>query len=216
MEEMGILPQFKGTAVHDHWDPYFTYACGHGLCNAHHLRELIFVKEQYHQPWAEEMIACLLDIKTSVDERKPTADRLTPEEMALFEARYDQILEKGFLENPSPPILQNIRKKRGRKKQSKPRNLLDRLKQDKKETLAFMYDLNIPFDNNLAEKDIRMMKVQQKISGTFRSDNGADTFCRIRSYISTARKNTINILEAIQAAFAGNPFLLATASINGP
>lgn len=218
MEEMDILPQFKGIAVHDHWNPYFTYACDHALCNAHHLRELIFVKEQYHQSWAEEMIHCLLDIKASVDEKEPTVDRLTSQEITQFEQRYDQILERGFLENPLPPIPQNTRKKRGRKKQSEPRNLLDRLKQDKKETLAFMYDFGVPFDNNLAEKDIRMMKVQQKISGTFRSDNGADTFCRIRSYISTARKNTINILEAVQAAFRGSPFLpfLETVSINGP
>jgi len=216
MEEMDILPQFKGRAVHDHWEPYFTYGCDHALCNAHHLRELIFVSEEYHQPWAQEMIDCLLDIKALVDERKPTADQLTSKEVTQFEQRYDQTLEKGFLENPLPQIPQNTQKKRGRKKQSKPKNLLDRLKQDKKETLAFMYDFNVPFDNNLAEKDVRMMKVQQKISGTFRSDNGADTFCRIRSYISTARKNAINILEAIQAAFGGNPFLLATAPINGP
>lgn len=102
MDEMGILPHFQGTAVHDHWESYFAYACDHALCNAHHLRELIFVLEQYHQPWAQEMIDCLLDIKTSVDDRKAGNDSLAPEEIAQFEERYDGILEKGFLANPSP------------------------------------------------------------------------------------------------------------------
>lgn len=218
MDEMGILPHFQGTAVHDHWDSYFAYACDHALCNAHHLRELIFVLEQYHQPWAQEMIDCLLDIKASVDERKVSTDSLTPGEIAQFEERYDGILEKGFLANPSPQLAENAQKKRGRTKQSKPKNLLDRLKDDKKETLAFMYDFNVPFDNNQGERDVRMMKVQQKISGTFRSDEGAEAFCRIRGYISTARKNAVNILEAIQAAFKGHPFIPSnqTAFINGP
>ncbi len=217
MDQMGILPGFKGTAVHDHWDSYFAYECAHALCNAHHLRELIFVSEQYHQTWAQEMIDCLLDIKTLVDEKKTMVDRLTAEEIAQFEQRYDRILGKGFLENPSPPPSESLRKKRGRKKQSKPKNLLDRLSEDKAETLAFMYDFNVPFDNNLAERDARMMKVQQKISGTFRGNNSVHDFCRIRSYISTIRKNSGNILEAIQAAFSGNPFIpwLQPIPING-
>ena len=164
------------------------------------------------------MIDCLLDMKALVDERKVNNNSLSSEEVALLEQRYDQILEKGYLENPLPLWPEGSKKKRGRTKQSKPKNLLDRLRQDKKETLAFLYDFNVPFDNNLAEKDIRMMKVQQKISGTFRSDNGADTFCRIRGYVSTARKNAVNILEAIQAAFNGHAFIpsLETALINGP
>src|SRR3989338_2766848 len=119
MDEMDILPRFKGTAVHDHWNPYFAYRCHHALCNAHHLRELIFVKEQYRQSWAQEMIDCLLDIKALVDERKTTVDQLTPKERAQFEQRYDEILEKGFRENPLLPMLLGHQKKRGRAKQSK-------------------------------------------------------------------------------------------------
>jgi transposase len=221
MDAMGILPGFKGKAVHDHWDPYFGYGeCEHTLCNAHHLRELVFVSEQYDQVWAQEMIDCLLDIKASVDQRKAEeVKELSATETAEFERRYDEILEKGFRENPSLPTSEDLgKKKRGRKKQSKPKNLLDRLAEDKQATLAFMCDFNVPFDNNLAERDGRMMKVQQKISGVFRSHNGVNSFCRIRSYISTARKNTVNILEAIQAAFSGAPVIpfLQAAPINGP
>jgi transposase len=218
MEAMGILPSFKGRAVHDHWNPYFGYdQCDHALCNAHHLRELIFVLEQHHQDWAQEMIDCLLDIKTLVDERKAEGlKELSSKEINQFEERYDATLEKGFEANPPPPVSQNPEKKQGRKKQSKPKNLLDRLKEDKEATLAFMYDFDVPFDNNVAERDVRMMKVQQKISGTFRSIDGVDNFCRIRSYISTARKNAANLLEAIQAAFTGQPLIafLQTASIH--
>ena len=218
MDEMGILPRFQGTAVHDHWESYFAYTCDHALCNAHHLRELIFVSEQYHQSWAQEMIDCLLDIKASVDKSKEANDSLAPEEIAQFEERYDGILKKGYLANPSSPLAEEAHQKRGRTKQSQPKNLLDRLQEDKKETLALMYDLNVPFDNNRGEQDVRMMKVQQKISGTFRSDEGADAFCRIRGYISTARKNAVNILEAIQAAFKGHLFIpsFQTTLIKGP
>lgn len=218
MEEMGILPYFQGTAVHDHLESYFAYACDHALCNAHHLRELIFVLEQHQQAWAREMIDCLLDMKALVDQRKATRRLLSSEEIAPLEQRYDEILAKGFLENPSPPFPESAGKKRGRKKQSKPKNLLDRFQEERQETLTFLHDLNVPFDNNLAEKDIRMMKARQKISGTFRSEAGAEVFCRIRGYLSTARKNAVNILEAIQGAFDGHPFIpsLEAVLINGP
>jgi transposase len=203
---MGILPNFKGRAIHDFWKPYFKYHCDHGLCNAHHLRELIFLDEQHGQRWAKNMIDCLIDIKKAVDEAKISTDTLLKKQIHKFETRYQNILDKGYNENPLPKK-KSTKKKRGRPKKSKARNLLERLDEHRKEVLAFMYDFKVPFDNNLAERDLRMAKVQQKISGTFRSQDGANAFCRIRSYISTTRKNAVNAIEAIVNAFAGTPYV---------
>jgi transposase len=207
LEAIGILPDFDGRAIHDFWKPYFTYECAHGLCNAHHLRELIFVHEQHHQNWADTMIDCLLDIKKAVALAKPTTDHLTEAQIQDFEARYQSILNDGYAANPLSASPAHAKKKRGRRKKTQPRNLLERLDEHRQEALAFMYDFTVSFDNNLAELDIRMMKVQQKISGLFRSEEGAIAFCRIRSYISTARKNALGALEAISRVFTGNPFV---------
>ena len=206
MDQVGILPNFNGRAIHDFWKPYLKYDCNHGLCNAHHLRELTFLNEQYHQPWAKDMIECLLDIKKAVDEARSTKDTLFKEQIQKFEQRYQNILDQGYNENPLPKKKSN-KKKRGRQKKSKARNLLERLDEHRKEALAFMYDFKVPFDNNLVERDLRMAKVQQKISGTFRSPDGASAFCRTRSYISTTRKNAVNAIEAIVNAFAGTPYV---------
>ncbi|GAG96736.1 unnamed protein product, partial [marine sediment metagenome] len=124
---------------------------------------------------------------------------------------YQNVLDEGYNKNPLPKK-DPAKKKRGRQKKSKARNLLERLDKHRNETLAFMYDFDVPFDNNLAERDIRMIKVQQKISGTFRSQRGAHSFCRIRSYISTARKNAVNVIDAIEDAFKGQPFLPTSGS----
>ena len=210
IDAIGILPAFGGRAIHDFWKPYFSYGCTHGLCNAHHLRELIFVHEQHQQDWAKAMIDCLLDIKAAVALAKLTMDHLTEAQIQGFEARYKSILNEGYAVNPLPILPAPAEKKRGRRKKTKPRNLLERLDEHRHEALAFMYDFGIPFDNNLAEQDIRMMKVQQKISGTFRSEAGAHAFCRIRSYISTARKNALGAMDAIARIFAGNPFVPVT------
>ena len=206
-EEIDILPDFTGRAVHDFWKPYFTYSCLHGLCNAHHLRELIFVHEQHQQDWADHMIDCLLDMKDAVDQAKQTRDDLERKQIMNFETRYQKILDEGYGQNPLPSWPPNAKKKRGPRKKSKPRNLLERLDKHRTEALAFMYDFNVPFDNNLAERDIRMMKVQQKISGTFRTEDGAKAFCRIRSYISTARKNAVGAMDALTRLFNGTPFV---------
>ena len=208
-DDIGILPDFSGRAIHDFWKPYFGYACLHGLCNAHHLRELIFVHEQHQQDWADHMIECLLDIKDAVDLAKQSTDHLPEKQIQAFEARYQQILDEGYAQNPLPPLPPSAKKKRGRRKKSKSRNLLERLDEHRKEALAFMYDFEVPFDNNLAERDIRMMKVQQKISGMFRTEEGAKAFCRIRSYISTARKNAVGAMDALTRLFSGNPFVPA-------
>ena len=207
LEAIGILPDFGGRAIHDFWKPYFSYGCAHGLCNAHHLRELIFVHEEHRQNWANAMINCLLDIKEAVALAKPTMDHLTKTQIRDFEVRYQNILNDGYAANPLSACPADAEKKRGRRKKTKPRNLLERLDEHRQEALAFMYDFCVPFDNNLAERDIRMMKVQQKISGMFRSEEGAKAFCRIRSYISTARKNALGAMDAIARVFTGNPFV---------
>lgn len=204
-DHIGILPNFNGTAIHDFWKPYLTYQCSHALCNAHHIRELIAILEITGQQWPQQMIDLLLEIKAEVEERKGIANAFEPDTITDFEYRYGCIIKNGYTENPPPDKPQE--KKRGRLKQSKARNMLDRLSNFQRETLAFMYDFNVPFENNQAERDLRMMKVKQKISGTFRSDLGAEMFCRTRGYVSTARKNSITVLKAINSALAGNPFL---------
>jgi len=202
--DIGILPRYQGIAVHDFWRSYFLYLCRHALCNAHHLRELTAVYELDQQQWAKQLIDLLLDIKMAVDEQKPLADHLPPLQTKNFEKRYDRIIAAGLAANPPPPALEKPLK-RGRPKQSKAKNLLVRLREHRREVLAFMYDFRVPFDNNQAERDIRMTKVKQKISGTFRSRDGAAAFCRIRGYISTVKKNSLSVIDAIQSVFDGNP-----------
>lgn len=208
MDEASILPTFSGTAVHDAWRPYWGYSCHHALCNAHHLRELTFVYEQGNQKWAKEMIDLLLEIKQTVDNKRGTTETLDADEIAVFSRRYDQIIKVGLVEEArlNPPE-QATPKKRGRAKQSKTKNLLDRLQTHRLEVLSFMCDFRIPFDNNKAERDVRMTKVQQKISGTFRSEQGAKTFCRIRGFISTIKKHSLSVMKGIEAALEGKPFL---------
>jgi transposase len=206
MQEIGILPSLTGYAVHDHWTPYLAFdACHHVFCNAHHLRELQFITDQYQQPWANEFAQLLCDIKTEVAAARSETDSLAPDRLAHYAAEYDAILQQGFEANPSPPIRSTTR--RGRPKQSPPKNLLDRLDRHRAGVLAFMYNFAVPFDNNLAERDIRMVKLKQKVSGAFRTRQGAQTFCAIRSYISTVRKQGRNVLAALQDALAGQPFI---------
>ena len=210
MEAAGILGAFRGTAVHDHWAPYFRYtACDHALCNAHHLRELQFIHKQYQQPWAKDMADLLCAVKTAVDKTPAPAVSLAPSQLEAFAQQYDEIVQAGIAANPRT-VPQGPQ--RGRPKQPPPLNLAMRLHDCKALVLAFMYDFRVPFDNNQGERDIRMVKVKQKVSGGFRTLEGAQRFGRIRGYLSTARKHAKNVFEAIQDALDGTPFIPSPAT----
>jgi transposase len=202
MDASDVLPYFTSRAVHDGYKSYQQYDCQHALCNAHHLRELTALYEQTAAPWAEQMRHLLVESKNAVETAKQQGNlRLSVLQEAHFKERYRQLLKQGFAANPPPDPLPG---KRGRPKQSVARNLLERL-QNEEQVLAFMYDFAVPFDNNQAERDIRMMKLQQKISGCFRSTTGADAFCQIRSYICTLQKQGQQILSALEHVFRGAP-----------
>jgi len=209
-DAMGILPVFKGRAVHDHWQSYFKYDCAHSLCNAHHLRELTFVYEYYKQQWAKKMIDFLCELKENVDRIKMNSPSLESDQIKRYERKYKRILSEGFEANPLPDNY--VSGKRGRKLKGKIISLLERLRDFQKETLAFMYDFNVPFDNNLAERDIRMVKVQQKISGLFRTFCGAEQFCLIRSFISTVKKQNFSVIDALEKILDGEQVYLQFSS----
>jgi transposase len=202
MDEMGILPNFKGTAIHDHWKSYYHYDCSHGECNQHHLRQLQYIFEDLNCHWAGEMKCLLLRIKRHVDlvklfsPEEQKVNSLEKEDVEIYEKLYRSILdearktiEKAPLETPTPPDS---------------RRMVKRLVKNEQETLLFMYDFDVPFTNNLAERDIRMPKAKQKISGGFRTKEGAASFARIRGFISTAKKRKKNVMEGLVATFKGN------------
>ena len=199
MTAMNVLPQFTGILCHDHWKPYFKLNCLHALCNAHHLRELTCAEEQDHQEWAKQMRELLLNIEQAV---KAQGGALPEPQSIRYTEQYRALLEQAELECP-PPDPQRKPGQRGRVKRSKSRNLLERLLNYEQETLRFMIDARVPFTNNQGENDIRMTKVHQKISGCFRSQEGAEIFCRVRSYLSTCRKNNVSASEALTLLFDG-------------
>ena len=204
LDAIGILESFAGVSVHDGWRSYWQYACQHALCNVHHLRELTYLYEEQQQDWAGRMKTLLLDIKAAVEQaRTEGSSSLHPLEVADWKAQYAALLAEGYRANPPDPPPQVG--KRGRRKQSAARNLLDRLSQHQEAVLLFLDNFAVPFDNSLAERDIRMVKVQQKLSGCFRSPAGAVAFCRIRGNLSTLGKQGFALLTALEQALVGHP-----------
>jgi transposase len=203
LDALGVLPTVRGRVVHDGLWSYWHYEqCEHALCNAHHLRELTFVEEHLKQPWAGQLKTVLLEIKEAADRaRADGVPALPPGAQQDWTVRYADLVAEGLSLNPPAPTTGKI----GRPKRSPAGNLALRLATHQTETLAFMADLRVPFDNNQAERDLRMMKVRQKISGCFRSTAAVDRFCQIRSYVSTLRKQGLPILASLADAFRGHP-----------
>ncbi len=203
MEDIGIMPGYQGTIVHDHWKAYFKLdRARHALCNAHHLRELEQVVQFDHQTWANQM----KDLLVEINETKHQKGSVALSDQIAFQKRYRTILTKGEAECP---YAEKRKGQRGRTKKSKARNLLERLQNFEEETLRFMREPRVPFTNNQSERDIRMFKVQQKISGSFRSMDGARVFCKIRSFCSTVRKHEASVYEAIARLMRENRWELA-------
>ena len=199
MEALGILPNFDGVLCHDHWKPYYKYDCDHALCNAHHIRELTCAFEQYEQKWAKSMQDLLEEINVKTIK---ASGCLSEKQQDAYRLKYRKLLAEADVECP-PPKDKRKKGQRGRIKKSKPRNLLERLRDYEADTLRFMTSIEVPFTNNQGERDIRMTKVQQKISGCFRSMNGAQIFCRVRSYLSTCKKHGISATTALALLFEG-------------
>jgi transposase len=215
MNAIGILPRFHGTAVHDRWEPYFGFAdCRHGLCGAHLLRDLRFVWEQENERWAKNMRRLLGKMNTAVRQAKEKGQsRFNTSTLEYWQDRYRRILKTGFRLHQEKDLREGQLAqigKRGRKKQRPGKNLVDALHEHEESVLLFLKDFTVPFTNNQGERDIRMNKVKMKISGCFRSLAGAQDFCRIRSYLSTARKQGWSLLLALKAVFLGSPLQPST------
>ena len=209
MDAIGIAPQFEGISVHDALPSYQGYRFTEALCNVHHLRDLTFIDEELKQEWAKDMKDLLLDMKEAVEQARARGQpELETAVLASLLTRYERIVQAGYQINPLVAKLKKSdRYKRvpGRPRQGPARNLLDRFTQRKWDVLRFLLDFTVPFDNNQAERDLRMIKVQQKVSGCFRTEEGIQGFCRIRSYLSTLRKQSIPLFSALEQALLGHP-----------
>jgi len=209
-EQFALLARFTGRLVHDCLSAYFDLKCLHAFCNAHLLRELVFLCEVLHQRWARPMFDLLLRMHRAVEAHKARAGPGPLRQRHAWVRKFRALVRQGFAENP----IKTPRgpRRRGRPKHTKAQNLLLRLRQHESSVLAFLHDPRIPFSNNQAEQDLRMMKVQQKISGTFRTLEGARMFARIRGYLSTARKNHRDVFQELVAALSGRPFMPTAAA----
>ena len=205
MEQCGVLPSFHGIAMHDCWASYWNYKdCRHAVCCAHLLRELTGIAENHpKQKWAAAFIDLLLEMKKLKDKAVETGkESLSYYHYHKFDKRYNELIKQAREENPLPVVAE---KKRGRKKKGKILALIERLDNYKASVCLFIRNFNVPFDNNQAERDIRMIKVKTKVSGCFRTEEGARDYLKIMSYIGTAHKQGYNAYEAIKNAISGNP-----------
>jgi transposase len=209
MDAAGVLPGFAGVAVHDGWAPYWRYeAVTHALCGAHLLRELEGIADEPGQGWAAGMAELLVDIKLVADRaRAAGCARVDDDAQARLRSRYQRLLGDGQAANPPPCTA-----RRGHRRRSPAANLLARLDRHQVEVLRSLDDCRVPFDNNQAERDLRMVKLQQKISGCWRTLDGAAAFLTLRSYVSIARKHEMNPLAVLRQLFEGHPWLPATAA----
>ena len=214
MDAAGILPNYVGTGIHDCWGPYFKYILiRHGLCCAHLLRELIAVLENFHQKWAQKLIDLLLEMKKTKEELILDGQYQAPEQVwQKYSQKYDEILEEALAQNPLPEKDPN---KKGRPKRGKVRALIDRLVLRKEQWLLFFTDFSVPFTNNQAERDFRLVKVKQKVSGGFRTEEGAKDFAAITSFVGTARKRGISPFCAVKDALLNQPFSIGCITISG-
>ena len=206
MDAGGVLPHFAGKAVHDCWGPYWKYTLAiHSLCGAHLLRELVAAEERNpEQCWATELTKLLLDMKKAKEDAIGEGkENLSEVQLQEFDQRYDKIIKQAYTENPIPDN-QDEKKKRGRKKKGKTLALIERLDTRKASVCLFVHDFDVPFDNNLAERDQRMIKTKTKVSGCFRSLLGAQNYLKIMSYVGTVKKHGISAYEAIRNAISGN------------
>lgn len=211
LKAIGIWPRFSGRAMHDRWKSYDGYGCAHSVCCAHLLRELTFLADHEQQKWAADLKDLLLAMHAAAQQwREHGASCVPPDERDDWVAQYFAILTHGYATQPAQPAPPP--RKKGRPKQSAAKNLLDDLLRRAEQVLAFLDDLSLPFTNNQAERDLRMIKVQQKMAGTFRTETGATVFCHIRSYLSTMRKQGQAMLHSLSAVFAGRPLPIAWAT----
>jgi transposase len=209
IEAVGVLPTFTGVAVHDGWFPYRQYEVEHGLCNAHHLRELTAAAEREpDQGWPSDLADLLREANRAAHAARAAGhSALDPHVLARIQNRYAELITVAQAAHPPPPPTG----RRGAPCLGKTRALIRRLDGRRDEVLRFATDLRVPFTNNQAERDLRMAKLQMKISGCWRTTSGADTFCALRSYVSTARKNGTGVMDALTGLIAGTPWQPAPA-----
>jgi len=201
IDEINVLPTYRGTCVHDGLLAYTHYSrCRHALCGVHLLRELVYFEEVSAETkaWAGPLRELLLEMKSEVERVSAEGEKqLAAERLAELKASYDRLVAEGLEAQPPPEVPEQVRRQA--------RNLLLRMERRKDEVLRFLADFSVPFDNNQAERDLRMVKLQQKVSGCFRSEEGARRFCRIRGYVSTIRKQGRGVLRALEGACRGAP-----------